>query len=110
MNLTVTQRSQVLDILSLKFRFFQEFPVTTQIADTATVCRISALQFDKAIMSENSLWENMQGEKVKLLNTLIRGHEENPNMLLEMCKTLLDTYEGKAEEATKTKVREDELR
>lgn len=93
----------------LKFRFFQEFPVTTQIADTATVCRISALQFDKAILSENSLWENMQGEKVKFLDNLIRGLE-NPNMLLEMCKTLRDTYEGKAEEATKTKVREDELR
>lgn len=96
----------------LKFRFFQEFPVTTQIADTATVCRISALQFDKAILSENSLWENMEGEEVKFLNTLIRGFEEikNPNMLLEMCKTLRHTYEGKAEEATKTKVREDELR
>lgn len=93
----------------LKFRFFQEFLVTTQIADTATVCRISALQFDKAILSENSLWENMQGEKVKFLDNLIRGLE-NPNMLLEMCKTLRDTYEGKAEEATKTKVREDELR
>lgn len=52
----------------------------------------------------------MQSEKVKLLNTLIRGLEENPNMLLEMCETLRDTYEGKAEEATKTKVREDELR
>lgn len=95
----------------LKFRFFQEFPVTTQIADTATVCRISALRFDKAILSENSLWENMQGEEVKFLNTLIRGLEENPNIsLLEMCKTLRHTYEGKAEEATKTKVREDELR
>lgn len=95
----------------VKFRFFQEFPVTTQIADTVTVCRISALQFDKAVLPENSLWENMQVEEVKFLTTLIRGFEENPHIsLLEMCKRLRHTYEGKAEEATKTKVREDELR
>ena len=50
----------------------------------------------------------MQVEEVKFLNTLIRGLE-NPNIsLVEMCKRLLHTYEGKAEEATK--VREDELR
>ena len=95
----------MLDILSprdVKIRFFQEFPVTTQIADTctATVCRISALQFDKAILSENSLWENMQG-----------GFDENQSISLpEMGNTLLHTHEGKAEEATKTKVREDKLR
>ena len=53
----------------------------------------------------------MQVEEVEFLNTLIRGLEENPNIsLLEMCKRLRRTYEGKAEEATQTKVYEDELR
>ena len=53
----------------------------------------------------------MQVEEVEFLTTLIRGLEENSNIsLLEMCKRLRHRYEGKAEEATKTKVYEDDLR